>query len=42
MIRDLLGQDSLGERYNIRYGGMVDLVVNAMTDLPKPFIEWEQ
>jgi Fe-S oxidoreductase len=42
MIRDLLGRDSLGERYNIRYGGMVDLVVNAMTDLPKPFIEWEQ
>ncbi len=41
MIRDLLGQDGLGERYNIRYGGMVDLVVNAMTDLPKPFLEWE-
>ncbi len=42
MIRDLLDRDGLGERYNIRYGGMVDLVVNAMTDLPKPFIEWEQ
>jgi Fe-S oxidoreductase len=42
MIRDLLSQDSLGEQYNIRYGGLVDLVVNAMTDLPKPFIEWEQ
>jgi len=42
MIRDLLSRDGLGERYNIRYGGMVDLVVNAMADLPKPFIEWEQ
>ena len=42
MIRNLLSQEGLGERYNIRYGGIVDLVVNAMVDLPKPFIEWEQ
>ena len=42
MIRDLLAQDRLGERQSIRYGGIVDLVVNAMVDLPKPFIEWEQ
>jgi len=32
----------LGERQSIRFGGIVDLVVNAMVDLPKPFIEWEQ
>jgi Fe-S oxidoreductase len=42
MIRDLLSQDGLGERQSIRYGGIVDLVVNAMVGLPKPFIEWEQ
>lgn len=29
------------ERYNITYGGLVDLVVNALPDLPKPYIRWE-
>jgi len=41
-IRDLLGRFNVGEPYNIRYGGIVELVANAMVDLPKPFIEWEQ
>ncbi len=40
-IRDLLTDNGLTENYGIRYGGLVELVVNAMVDLPKPFIEWE-
>jgi Fe-S oxidoreductase len=40
-IRDLLGYDNIGEKYGIRYGGLVELVVNAMADIQKPFIEWE-
>ena len=31
----------LQEKYGIRYGGLVELVVNAMADIEKPFIEWE-
>jgi len=41
-IRDLINTYGLEEKYGIRYGGLVELVVNAMADLPKPFIEWEQ
>jgi Fe-S oxidoreductase len=40
-IRDLLGYDNIGEKYNIHYGGLVELIVNAMIDIEKPFIEWE-
>ena len=40
-IRDLLNGNELTEKYSIRYGGLVDLVVNAMVDMKKPFIEWE-
>ena len=40
-IRDLLGYYNVGEKYGIRYGGLVELVVNAMVDIEKPFIEWE-
>jgi Fe-S oxidoreductase len=40
-IRDLLGYYNIGEKYGIRYGGLVELVVNAMADIEKPFIEWE-
>lgn len=40
-IRDLLGYDHIGEKYNIHYGGLVELIVNAMVDIEKPFIEWE-
>lgn len=28
-------------KYNIIYGGLVELMVNAMVDNPKPFISWE-
>ena len=41
-IRDLLSHDQVGEKCGIRYGGLVELVVNAMVDLPKPYIEWNQ
>jgi len=40
-IRDLLNDNGLAEKYGIRYGGLVELVVNAMADIEKPFIEWE-
>lgn len=29
------------DKYNIIYGGLVELMVNAMPDLPAPFISWE-
>jgi Fe-S oxidoreductase len=40
-IRDILRYYNIGEKYGIRYGGLVELVVNAMVDMEKPFIEWE-
>jgi Fe-S oxidoreductase len=29
------------EKYNIIYGGLVELMVNAMADIEKPFLSWE-
>jgi hypothetical protein len=29
------------EKSGIFYGGLVELIVNAMPDLKKPFIDWE-
>ena len=29
------------EKYNLTYGGLVELMVNAMPGLPKPYISWE-
>ncbi|MEG6586644.1 (Fe-S)-binding protein [Dendrosporobacter sp. 1207_IL3150] len=29
------------DKYNITYGGLVELMVNAMEDIPQPFISWE-
>lgn len=40
-IRDLLSRYNIGDQYSIRYGGLVELVVNSMVDIQKPFIEWE-
>ncbi|MFH1375023.1 MAG: (Fe-S)-binding protein [bacterium] len=40
-IRDLFAAYGLFERCNIFYGGLVELVVNAMVDIEKPFLEWE-
>jgi Fe-S oxidoreductase len=41
-IRDLISAYHLDQKYGIHYGGLVELVVNAMADLPKPFIEWNE
>lgn len=40
-IRDLLNYYNVYERCNIFYGGLVELIVNAMTDIKKPFLDWE-
>ncbi|UCC43183.1 MAG: (Fe-S)-binding protein [Candidatus Zixiibacteriota bacterium] len=40
-MRDMFAAYGLFERCNILYGGLVELVVNAMTDIEKPFLEWE-
>lgn len=40
-LRDAIGHYGLWEKYRILYGGLVELIVNAMVDLPQPFIKWE-
>jgi Fe-S oxidoreductase len=40
-IRDILSSNDLWEKYGIYYGGLVELVANALVDLKEPFIEWE-
>ncbi len=39
-LRDALSHYNIWEKFRILYGGLVELVVNAMVDIPKPFIEW--
>jgi Fe-S oxidoreductase len=40
-IRELFNAYGIFERCNILYGGIVELIVNAMTDIKQPFLEWE-
>ncbi len=40
-IRDLLAYHGVWDTHRILYGGLVELVVNAMTDVKPGFIEWE-
>lgn len=40
-IRDLFNYYHVWEECGILYGGLVELIVNAMVDVKKPFIEWE-
>jgi Fe-S oxidoreductase len=40
-IRDMFSSYGLFDRCNILYGGLVELIVNAMIDIEKPFLEWE-
>jgi len=40
-IRDAFRHYGIWEKYRILYGGLVELIVNAMVDLEEPFIEWE-
>jgi Fe-S oxidoreductase len=38
-FRDLIGYYNLEELCNIHYTGLVELIVNAMADIPSPFLE---
>ena len=40
-IRDLLSYYRLTQSHGIYYGGLAELIVNAMTDIEKPYLEWE-
>lgn len=40
-FRDLLAYYGLWEKHRILYGGIVELIVNAMSDVKPGFIEWE-
>jgi Fe-S oxidoreductase len=40
-MRDMFAYYDLWQRYRILYGGLVELVVNAMEDVKPGFIEWE-
>jgi Fe-S oxidoreductase len=39
-IRDLLDFHKVTEKTNIHYGGLVELIVNAMPDIDKPYIDF--
>ena len=39
-LRDLFEYYRVTERSGIHYGGLAELVVNAMPGLPRPFLEW--
>mgnify|MGYP000703098282 CR=1 FL=1 len=39
-IRDMLDYYGALEKSGITYGGLVELIVNAMVDVKKPFIKW--
>jgi Fe-S oxidoreductase len=41
-LRGVLEYFGATSRCGIHYGGLVELIVNAMADVPKPFMEWEQ
>ncbi|MGE5618210.1 MAG: (Fe-S)-binding protein [Sphingomonadaceae bacterium] len=38
-MRGLLEFYGIGEKHNLHYGGLAELIVNAMSDLP-PYLEW--
>ena len=41
-LRDVISYYGLDKKYNVTYGGLADLVVNALTDLPRPFMTLPQ
>ncbi|MBI4863529.1 MAG: (Fe-S)-binding protein [Candidatus Riflebacteria bacterium] len=41
-FRDMLEYYGAKEKSSIIYGGLVELIVNAMVGLKKPFIKWEE
>ncbi|MDI6632437.1 MAG: (Fe-S)-binding protein [Thermoanaerobacteraceae bacterium] len=40
-IRDGITHYGLWDRYRLNYGGLVELMVNAMVDIDRPFIEYD-
>lgn len=42
LMRDMFEFYGATRKSNIFYGGLVELIVNAMVDLQKPFLTWEQ
>jgi Fe-S oxidoreductase len=40
-LRDVIRYYDGWERCRINYGGLVELIVNAMADVPEGFLEWE-
>lgn len=41
-FREMLEYWGLTENYNFQYGGLVEMVVNAMTKFDTPFFEWQR
>ncbi|MBF0430030.1 MAG: (Fe-S)-binding protein [Fibrobacteria bacterium] len=41
-IRDILEYYDAKEKSNLIYGGLVELIVNAMVDIKEPFIKWDE
>ncbi len=41
-IRDTLNYYDAWDRCHIQYGGLVELIVNSMTDVREGFIEWDE
>jgi Fe-S oxidoreductase len=39
-FRDLFDYYGVREKSNIQYGGLVELIVNAMVDIRRPYIRW--
>ena len=39
-IRDILEYYEVTDKFNVHYGGLVELVVNALVDLERPFLEF--
>ena len=37
-LRDLFNYYKLEEKYNLVYGGLVELIVNAMVEIREPFL----
>ncbi len=40
-LRDLFNYFGVNKRCGIFYGGLAELIVNALADLKRPFIDWE-
>ena len=41
-IRDIINYYDAWERCHLQYGGLVELIVNCMSDIPEGFIEWDE